>query len=181
MFNLDSFVSDNYADIYKLSLKNLQEHDAKDLTQSVFSDFCEKFYHEKMDSSLHPRAYLFKLAKWRIVDKLRENNKRQKVFLEIGETNLESAAFSPEEKLDYKPFVRQTLDEVYKNKKSRKNKCSDRDCEIFRMAILEDKSTDEIAKILGTSKPTVYLARHRVGQQIKKLIKNPKWSSNFQF
>lgn len=182
MFDLNSFAADNLPFIKKYAeCFNLSHHDAEDLASTVMLDFVKKYENGRVDIANNPRAYLSKLARWRITDRARENIRASKTFQEIGENNdLDSLPKETKSReREQIEIIKLALKSVYKDKKARKNKCSDRDCEIFRLTVLEEISAEEVAKTLKTTKPTVYLARHRVGNQIKNLIK--QWNLNSQY
>ncbi len=177
MFNLDSFVKENLPFIKNFAENhNFSHHDAEDLAANVLLDFIKKYKSGRVNAAQNPQAYLNKLTRWRITDKARENIKSAETFQQIGETNdLDSlpAGYHSKEKIE---IVKLALKTVYEDKKSRQNKCSDRDCEIFRLTVLEGIPAEEVAETLRTTKPTVYLARHRVGNQIRNLIQ--QWNLN---
>ena len=180
MFNLDSFAAENiifirrYAEAFGLS-----QHDAEDVASTVILDFIKKYQQGRVNVTDNPKAYLSVLARWRITDCARRNIKSAATFNTIGEDNdLDSLMSEEERPKNYKKILKTALNTVYKNKKARKDKCSDRDCEIFKLAVFDEKPAQEIADLFKTTKPTVYLARHRVGKQIKKLIQTEKWNLN---
>jgi len=180
MFNLDSFVKENLPLVKSFAENhNFSHHDAEDLAANVMIDFVKKHQSGRIDPAQNTKAYLYQLARWRITDKARENIRASKSFQQIGEENDLDSLPAPSRSKEKIEIVKLALKSVYKDKKSRKNKCSDRDCEIFRLTVLEGIPAEEVAETLQTTKPTVYLARHRVGNQIKNLIK--QWNLNSQF
>lgn len=183
MFNLDSFLAENLPSVKKYAETfNLSSHDAEDIASSVILDFIKKYEAGKVNVTDNPKAYLNVLTRWRITDCARKNIKNGQIFSQIGENNdLDELPDSKEPRKNYQKILKTALKIVYKDKQSRKNKCSDRDCEIFKLAVFEEKPAQEIADLFNTTKPTVYLARHRVGKQIKKLFQTEKWNSSFQF
>ena len=182
MFNLNSFLSENLPFVKKYAETfNLSSHDAEDIAASVILDFIKKYEAGRVDITDNPKAYLSVLTRWRITDCARKNIKNSQLFSQIGENNnLDELPENKEPRKNYRKILKTALKAVLKNRQNRKNKCSDRDCEIFKLAVLEEKSAQEIADLFKTTKPTVYLARHRVGRQIKELLQTEKWNSSFQ-
>lgn len=178
MFNLDSFLVENLQFVKKYAEAfNISSHDAEDIASSVILDFIKKYETGKVDVTDNPKAYLSVLTRWRITDCARRNIKNSKIFNTIGEDNdLDALMSEKEPRKNYRKILKTALKTVYENKKARKDKCSDRDCEIFKLAVFDEKPAQEIADLFNTTKPTVYLARHRVGKQIKKLIQTEKWN-----
>lgn len=175
MFNLDSFLKENSA-IAKSYAENLgiSKHDAEDVVQIVFSDFSSKFNEGKIDIEKNPRAYLFQLLRWRTTDKQRENNRRENIFIDVGENNDIESLSTPKSRLKTKwrnNILQLALLKVKKDKAFRGHKCSLRDCSVFGMTVFDHKTADEISDELKTTKATVYLARHRVGQRVKEAVK----------
>lgn len=180
MFNLSTFLTENLPFVKKYAETfNLSSHDAEDIASSVILDFIKKYEAGKVDTTDNPKAYLSVLTRWRITDCARRNIKNSQIFNQIGENNdLDELPEDKEPRKNYRKILKAALNAVHKDKLSRKNKCSDRDCEIFKLAVFEEKPAQEIADLFKTTKPTVYLARHRVAKQIKKLFQTEKWNLN---
>ncbi len=169
MFNLDSFISNNYKGVYNFAIsKKLSHHDAEDLVQNVLIDFCEKFAAKRINVELKPENYLFKLAQWRILDRQIKLTSNKKLFQTIGEdNNLDEIPSDKREETEKK----QILYEAFKIIKG-----NNRDKNIFKSLIFDGESAKDAAILHKTSTFTVHLAKHRIG---KKVIRAAKFLNDY--
>lgn len=171
MFNLDSFLEKNLPILKGLARHyNFSVHDAEDLAANVLLDFVKKYRAGRIDTSKNPTGYLNNLARWRITDKAREHIRAAKNFSQIGENNDLDELISAE-KQDQSEILDLAFEEVKKIKHKRKHGFANRDCEIFKAAVFEGLSAEEIAQKMNTTTSTVYLSKHRVGKMVIKIAK----------
>lgn len=183
MFDINSYISKHYNNVVGYAHNfGLQHADCLDVCQDIFAEFNRRLLRGEITCFEKVDAFLWQLVRWRVTDKLRGNSMRTRDISTVGlENNLDELPSEKQTSLGWKmEIVNRAYNEVKKNKIQRKARhkeksISDRDCEIFHMAVFQRKTAPEIAKLLDTNVPTVHLAKHRVGKRVilaaKELVK----------
>jgi len=118
-------------------------------------------------------AYWKNLENWRIIDKMRKNESREKLFNQVGDEN--NMDLLPMEKR--KNFANEKRGELrravlnLKNNRCFRSRFFLRDLDILLLA-LEGKNTEEIKKIKKIKdRGVIYVAKNRILDKLKKSIK----------
>lgn len=172
MFDLNSFVVENLPSIKNYAQKSgLSEHDSDDLAQDVLIDFCQKFHKGRVNIENKPKAYLFKLLKWRMLDKIRSHKRFSNTFKCIGEENdLDSLFFESKEDNSWKTEL------LISAAKHVKNKVNKRYYALFYEQVFNGLDATQAAKKLNSTIPVAHLAKHRANKILvsaaKEILKN---------
>jgi len=172
MFNFDAIYKEHFPKIRDLAFTyGLQLADCEDISQDVLNGFWQK----TQDGRANPNdqgvlGYLYKLAKWRIVDKGRKNVARLKDHMGIGPENdlneltREQLIGEPtEEERQNKKWQKQILIRATKRIKPLVSK---KYFNCFVAQVFEEKHASEMLSLYGVKIDNAYLARHRVGQKV---------------
>lgn len=132
--------------------------DASDLIQDLFVKFWEQRKDVKIDRDL--KAYLFSVARYRIIDKIRKNSTHQAYATMIQELAIR-----------YESFVEQELEakEMQKRINHSLGQLSPRVKQVYTMTREENLSIQEIAKKLEVSQQTV---KNQLSSALKHLRKS---------
>ncbi len=175
MFNLTSFITENLPFVKNYAQKSgLSEHDSDDLAQDVLIDFCQKFHKGRVNVENKPKAYLFKLLKWRMLDKIRGHKKFADTFKCIGEDNDLDSLTEAKEDSTWKTEL------LISAAKHVKNKVNKRYYSLFYEQVFNGLDATQAAKKLKSTVPVAHLAKHRANKILvaaaKEILK--KWNSN---
>jgi RNA polymerase sigma factor (sigma-70 family) len=163
--------------IYSAATKaGLSDAEAQDVVQetviSVYKSLPNFEYDPKLGSF---KGWLLKLTRWRIVDQLRKRRPDSRNRISKG-TKAETAeieaipdpsAAVPESYWD-EEWERNVFDTAIERTKQR---VDPRQFQIFDLYVLKEWKVSKVREALGVSATQVYLAKHRVGREIKKQIK----------
>jgi RNA polymerase sigma factor (sigma-70 family) len=163
--------------IYSAATKaGLSDAEAQDVVQetviSVYKSLPNFEYDPKLGSF---KGWLLKLTRWRIVDQLRKRRPDSRNRISKG-TKAETAeieaipdpsAAVPESYWD-EEWERNVFDTAIERTKQR---VDPRQFQIFDLYVLKEWKVAKVREALGVSATQVYLAKHRVGREIKKQIK----------
>jgi RNA polymerase sigma-70 factor (family 1) len=129
--------------------------DASDLIHDLFVKFWEQRKNLQIDHDL--KAYLFSIARYRIIDKIRKNSTREAYAARIQALGIR-----------YESVIEQKLDasEMQKRIDHSLNQLSPRIKQIYHMSREENLSIPEIAKKLEISPQTV---KNQLSSALKRL------------
>jgi RNA polymerase sigma factor (sigma-70 family) len=147
--------------IYSAATKaGLSDAEAQDVVQetviSVYKSLPNFEYDPKLGSF---KGWLLKLTRWRIVDQLRKRRPDSAIP--------DPSAAVPESYWD-EEWERNVFDTAIERTKQR---VDPRQFQIFDLYVLKEWKVAKVREALGVSATQVYLAKHRVGREIKKQIK----------
>lgn len=171
MFDLNSFLAENLPVVKNYAeSNNMSRHDAEDVASNVICDFYLKHSQGKVDTSKNPKAYLFKLARWRIFDKSREKTRAAKLFEQIGEENDLDVLPHHSEDNQWK------IDLLVSAAHSIKKKVNSQYYNLFCSQVFDGLKAEEAARMFQSSVATAHLAKHRAGKEViaaaKEMLKN---------
>lgn len=173
MFNFDPFYKEHFPKIRDYArIHGLQIADCEDISQDILHGFWRKI----QDGRANPNdqgvlKYLYKLAKWRIVDKARKNITHNKNYDQVGpENDLDELIKEESENQSWKREI------LWRATKQIKPLVTTKYYNCFVAQVFEDKHPKEMLNLYGVKIANAYLARHRVGQKViaaaKELIKD---------
>lgn len=173
MTEINSFLADILPKARSFaSQSGLNYHDCEDVLSSSTLSFWKRVTTGALDFGNNAKSYFFQQVRWKMIDKMRENASRSRHFSQIGEENdMDSLIAEQEEVSDKIEILKKAFQSIKRAKKERKDSQLERDCDIFSMTVFDGKSAEETAELVQTSKEVVYLARHRIGQKLKKILK----------
>lgn len=161
MFNVDSFISSNYGSVLAfIKGTGLNTQDAEDTTQNVFLEFIKKQNSGRINHNDNTKAYLFKIARWRLVDRMRHNNHHSANLLQVGEEN--NLDELPSEKVD-NSWKKSLLKRAAKQIKGKVNR---QYYNLFCSQVFDGLRAEDAAQKHGSSVPTAHLAKHRAGKEV---------------
>ena len=164
--------------IYGLAIKSgLNAEEAEDVVQETLATLwknLDNYEYRPQDCSF--KSWIFKNAKWQIVDQIR---KRAKFPTASAKPNTTTDQTPTVERIpnDAPPELDQLWDEEWQQNLlnvaiSRvKEKLSIREFQIFDLYVLKSWSVAEVKKMLHVSAAHIYVAKHRVSALIRKEIK----------
>lgn len=164
MLNFDAFYKDKFDYIKSYAIKSgLSEADSKDLAQNVMIDFWKRLSSGRVDESKNIDCFLFRRAKWRIVDYARASKDSAERFQTVGEEN-DLDILEGEKKDETRENHRALLKKAIKLINPKKTKWF----KLFYEAVFNEKSTKDICAEYNVKPSTVHVEKCRQG---KKLIK----------
>lgn len=177
MFNFDPFYKEHFPKIRDYAYTHgLQIVDCEDISQDILYNFWKKI----QDGRANPNdqgilKYLYKLAKWRIVDKNRKNTTRTKNFKTVVDGNnmdelIKDEDLRSEENQSWKKQILWLATNQIKPLVTQKY------FNCFVAQVFENKHPNEMLNLYGVKVANAYLARHRVGQKViaaaKEMVEN---------
>lgn len=156
-----------YKSVYSFCYSNLfcDEYGASEVTQEVFLFFQEK--REELES-VNILAWLYSVAKNKMSEYIRANEKYEKMFVELNE---KIASVSDEEIFAYiENNVAVDDDIIEKQKEFILKSLSERDRELYKKIYVEKKTYKQIGEELNTPEKTVNSRSARLKLKIAKLI-----------
>ena len=163
--------------IYTTALHaGLDEEEAAEVVQETVIRIAKQSRENRYDASKGSfKGWLLNLTRWRIADQMR---KRQRLSPEIhpgGDSDRDTATFDrfPGSEADTLNAVweREWRSSVFRQALHRvKKKVSPKQFQIFDGYVVNEWPVEQVIERLGVSRTQVYLAKHRVGQQLKKEI-----------
>ena len=167
MLNFDTFYKDKFEHIKAYAIKSgISEADSKDLAQNVMIDFWKRLSTGRVDEGKNIDAFLFRRAKWRIVDSARASKDSAERFKTVGEEN-DLDILEGEKKVEHRENHRALLKKAIKLVNPRKTKWF----KLFYEAVFNEKSVKDISAEYNVKPSTVHVEKCRQG---KKLIKAAK-------
>lgn len=152
----------------------LSEHDAKDLEQLVLLGLVENIMGFKPRT--RPRSFrrwLSQRVRWRIMDFLRARRSDREDPLshhhEDGEGVLPELV---QEAVDLAEVMErdQRIRLVHRALGSLPSRISPKNIQAFEMVILQEASPEHVAKLLQMTRPSIYLACHRVEKALRRRL-----------
>ena len=148
----------------------LQPQDVDDVIQEIFISIASSFRDKKFDPTKgNIYAWVKTLAKWRIIDNIRQNQTKNKYITSGDDLLMEqepdhSQNSSVKNDFDYR---RKLLNKAIKNLgKSNQSK----DYNIFYDMHVHKMSNTELAEKYQTNPSTIYFAKHKTIKKIKEEI-----------
>lgn len=153
----------------------LDHEDADDVVQTTVLEVADKFrsgaFSYREGGSF--KGWLLTLARWRVRDQLRKRRERQFAPVEDKTRVLENLADdSAVEKMsdcwdaEWEKNILQTAREAVKKRVSVKN------FQIYDLLVVKEWPKDQVMKTLGVGPAHMYVAKHRVTQQVKKELEH---------
>ena len=159
---------------HKAGLRRDEAEEALQETMSSVSNHIQDFEANPARGSF--RAWLLQMARWRISDQLR---KRLPIVAARGEAGEGTATTPTVERVpDGREMDLAGLCDAEWCERLREQAFKQLQFEvkaehyqIFHLLTLEQKSTTEVARMLGRNVAQVYLVKHRVGRALKKIVR----------
>lgn len=149
----DEFVElyeSHYHSIRNYCLRRLEPHDAEDAVSEVFATAWRRF--ESMPTDLEPRLWLYGVARNTVSNFRRSARRRERLWHKIGALRPRHSHL-PDQHLS--EVLMEALDHL-----------SERDQEIIRLRVWEDLSGEQIASVLGISRPAANTRLHRAAKRM---------------
>ncbi|MGE4181409.1 MAG: RNA polymerase sigma factor [Limisphaerales bacterium] len=156
--------------------RGLTDAEAEEVAQEVFKRIAETIHtFERNERSGSFRRWLYQLARWRSDDKMRE---RGRITLEpITEgsssrgTHVAHRVAGPDD--PHQQLEADARRELLAAGLERiQRRVSARDLQIFQMLVLDETPAGKVAEFFGITTNSVYVVRHRVGQQLRTELDN---------
>jgi len=156
-------IYDEYVDsIYRFVFIKVNSNEiAEDLTSEVFLKSWEKFKQKQGDSIKNPRAYLYKIARNRIIDFYRERGKTTIISIEQEKIVLKS-----DENLEENQEKDMNLEKIQKALTNLNSDYQD----VIILRHIDGLSIKDIAKIFDKSNGATRVMLHRAMQQLKERV-----------
>ncbi len=163
--------------IYAFAVKaGCTDTEAEEVVQETIISVSRKMPEFKYDPAICSfKGWLMHVANWRVIDQLRKRNHRLVAANADPETAttdlLERIAdpLAPElERLWDEEWRRNLMDAALERVKRRANP---QHYQAFYLSAIKTVSIGEVARMLGMNRAQVYLAKHRVGSQVQREIK----------
>ena len=156
-------IYDEYVDsIYRFVFIKVNSNEiAEDLTSEVFLKSWEKFKQKQGDSIENPRAYLYKIARNRIIDFYRERGKTTIISIEQEKIVLKS-----DENLEENQEKDMNLEKIQKALTNLNSDYQD----VIILRHIDGLSIKDIAKILDKSNGATRVMLHRAMKQLKEQV-----------
>ena len=156
-------IYDEYVDsIYRFVFIKVNSNEiAEDLTSEVFLKSWEKFKQKQGDSIENPRAYLYKIARNRIIDFYRERGKTTIISIEQEKIVLKS-----DENLEENQEKDMNLEKIQKALTNLNSDYQD----VIILRHIDGLSIKDIAKILDKSNGATRVMLHRAMEQLKERV-----------
>ncbi len=156
--------------------RGLTDAEAEEVAQEVFKRIAETIHtFELSERTGSFRRWLYQLARWRSDDKMRERGRLATEPITGGSSSKGSNVAhrvadpeDPHQQLEIEAR-RQLLASALERIKRR---VSPRDLQIFQMFVLDETPANKVAEFFGVSANSVYVVRHRVGQQLRNELDN---------
>ncbi len=156
--------------------RGLTDAEAEEVAQEVFKRIAETIHtFERNERSGSFRRWLYQLARWRSDDKMRERGRIS--FEPITEGSSSKASHvahrvadpdDPHQQLEAdarRELLAAGLERIQR-------RVSPRDLQIFQMFVLDEIPASKVAEFFGITSNSVYVVRHRVGQQLRTELDN---------
>lgn len=156
--------------------RGLTDAEAEEVAQEVFKRIAETIHtFELSDRTGSFRRWLFQLARWRSDDKIRERGRIVTEPITDSSTSKDShvahRVADPEDvHLQLEADARRQLLSAALERIQRR--ISPRDLQIFQMFVLDEAPATKVADFFGITTNSVYVVRHRVGQQLRSELDN---------
>ncbi len=162
----NEFYRNYHALVYSVARKSgLTEEESWDVVQETFITIAKQSHEHVYDPERGSfKAWLLHITHWRIKDQLR---KRSRIANEEPSSNLPDFRTEGFEELWQREWKQNILRAAMENVK---HKVSPRQFQIFDFYVLQEMETREVCRKLGVNTAQIYLAKHRVGLQLRHEI-----------
>lgn len=156
--------------------RGLTDAEAEEVAQEVFKRIAETIHtFEPSHRAGAFRRWLYQLARWRSDDKMRERGRLTTEPISDGSssktTHVAHRVADPEDlHQQLEADARRQLLSAALERIQRR--VSTRDLQIFQMFVLDETPANKVAAFFGISANSVYVVRHRVGQQLRSELDN---------
>lgn len=163
--------------IYKVCLRyGLDEQDAQDVVQETVVTVAKrisKFEYQPQRASF--KTWLYEITKSRIIDHLRKQKRRQGGKENTIHGNVDSRLLDDHVREESCDHERIWLEEWQKNLIDQaitrvRRKVRPKQYQIYDLYVVKERQISEIIHALGVNRAQIYLAKHRVGDLIRKEI-----------
>lgn len=156
--------------------RGLTDAEAEEVAQEVFKRIAETIHtFEPSERSGSFRRWLYQLARWRSDDKIRERGRLHTEPI-TGSSSSQGSHVAhrvadPDDPLQQlevearRQLLAAGLERIQR-------RVSPRDLQIFQMFVLDEAPANKVAEFFGVSTNSVYVVRHRVGQQLRTELDN---------
>ncbi len=154
--------------VYSVARKaGLSETEAWDAVQETFVTIARQSLKGVYDPAQGSfKSWLLHVAHWRINDQLRKRSPQHENEGLSNMPTLDDHNFDSLWQREWQQnLLRAAITRI-------KQKVSPRQFQIFDFHVLQGMPTDEVARKLGVNPALIYLAKHRVGQQLRHEIEN---------
>jgi len=156
--------------------RGLTDAEAQEVAQEVFKRIAETIHTFEPSPRVGSfRRWLYQLARWRSDDKIRERGRLPTEPITDGSgsrtTQVAHRIADPDdvhqqlEEEARRQLLAAALDRI-------RHRVSARDLQIFHMVALDETPAAKVAAFFGVTTNSVYVVRHRVGQQLRTELDN---------
>lgn len=175
----DEFYRTYWRLIYSVATKaGLKDDEAWDVVQETVLTIAKQSRKGLYDPERGSfKSWLLKVTGWRINDCFRKSRRERTLISPDGEPDVDHAGtIADMDGLTFeKIWEREWKQNITKAALERvKAKVSPKQYQIFDYAVLREMDTSRVRELLGVSLASIYLAKHRIGAQLRKEIEQLK-------
>lgn len=175
----DEFYRTYWRLIYSVATKaGLKDDEAWDVVQETVLTIAKQSRKRLYDPERGSfKSWLLKVTGWRINDRFRKTRRERALISPDGEpdadhagtiADMDGVTFEKIWESEWKQNItKAALERV-------KAKVSPKQYQIFDYAVLREMDTSKVRELLGVSLASIYLAKHRIGAQLRKEIEQLK-------
>ena len=164
-----------YSTAVRAGLSDAEAQDAVQETVLAVSGQMPAFVYDRSKGSF--KGWLLTVTRWKIVEQYRKRPKRE---VRLAPDDDKDGAEDPLENLagTDKPEFERIWDEEWRmamldaTVQHVKQTASPKQFQIFDLHVLKGHSVKDVCRILGVSATQVYLAKHRIGKQVRREREN---------
>ena len=153
-------VYDHFFDsVYRYVTFRLPEEVAEDLTAEIFVKAWEKLHTYHVRKKVPFGAWLFRIARYSVIDTYRKQKQTEEVPEEVEDTDILNRAETRVKRKHLLKIIRSSMDQLPTKYK-----------EVLQLSYIADLPYAEVARVLRTTEGSVRIMKHRALKKLEEIL-----------